>query len=255
MDISGNTFIVAGGGSGLGAACVHMLIEAGGQVVILDVGEESGAQMAEALDDSVCFCAADVTNPGEVTAAIQAAKQLGGPLRGAINCAGILGAARVVGQEGPHDLALFTRVVNVNLIGTFNVLRLVAAEIATAPPTADGERGVIVNTASVSAFEGQIGQAAYSASKGGVVGMMLPISRELARYGIRVAAIAPGVFDTPMMSALPDAARAALEAQVPFPARLGRPAEFAATARHIIENPMLNGTTIRLDGALRMSGK
>lgn len=255
MKISGNTFLIAGGGSGLGAACVRMLVEAGGQVVMVDVDEESGARLADELGDAARFCVADVTKGDEIAAAIEVARHFGGPLRGAINCAGILGAARVVGRDGPHDLELFTRVININLIGTFNVLRLTAAEIAGAPPTADGERGVIINTASVSAFDGQIGQAAYSASKGGVVGMMLPIARELARCGIRVVAIAPGVFDTPMMSALSSEARAALEAQVPFPPRLGRPAEFAQLARDIIENPMLNGTTIRLDGALRMAGK
>ena len=255
MKITGNTFLIAGGGSGLGAACVRMLVEAGGQVVMVDVDEESGARLADELGDAARFCVADVTKGDEIAAAIEVARHFGGPLRGAINCAGILGAARVVGRDGPHDLELFTRVININLIGTFNVLRLAAAEIASAPPTADGERGVIINTASVSAFDGQIGQAAYSASKGGIVGMMLPIARELARCGIRVVAIAPGVFDTPMMSALSSDARAALEAQVPFPPRLGRPAEFAQLARDIIENPMLNGTTIRLDGALRMAGK
>ena len=253
MKITGNTFLIAGGGSGLGAACVRMLVEAGGQVVMVDVDEESGARLADELGDAARFCVADVTKSDEIAAAIEVARHFGGPLRGAINCAGILGAARVVGRDGPHDLELFTRVININLIGTFNVLRLAAAEIASAPPTADGERGVIINTASVSAFDGQIGQAAYSASKGGIVGMMLPIARELARCGIRVVAIAPGVFDTPMMSALSSEARAALEAQVPFPPRLGRPAEFARLARDIIENPMLNGTTIRLDGALRMA--
>ena len=255
MDIPGNMFLIAGGGSGLGAACARMLSEAGGYVVIADVDEEGGARVAGQLGDSARFCAADVTNTEDIAAAIHLARQFGGPLRGAINCAGILGAARVVGRDGPHDLELFTRVINVNLIGTFNVLRLAAAEMATAPPTADGERGVIVNTASVTAFEGQIGQAAYAASKGGIVGMMLPIARELARCGIRVVAIAPGVFDTPMISALPSDARAAFEAQVPFPPRLGHPSEFAALARHVIENSMLNGTTIRLDGALRFAGK
>ncbi|MCH8921762.1 MAG: SDR family NAD(P)-dependent oxidoreductase [Planctomycetes bacterium] len=255
MDIRGNTFLIAGGGSGLGAACARTLTEAGGYVVIADVDEAGGARLAEELGETARFCAADVTKTEDVAAAIQTAKHLGGPLRGAINCAGILGAARVVGRDGPHDIELFTRVIHVNLIGTFNVLRLAAAEISTAPPTDDGERGVIVNTASVTAFEGQIGQAAYSASKGGVVGMMLPIARELARFGIRVVAIAPGVFDTPMISALPGEARAAFEAQVPFPPRLGRPSEFAELARHVIENSMLNGTTIRLDGALRFAGK
>lgn len=255
MDISGNTFLIAGGGSGLGAACTRELAGAGGLVVIADVNEESGTRLAEELGEAAQFCPADVTKPSDVAQAVDVARQFGAGLRGAINCAGILGTARVVGREGPHDLELFAHVINVNLIGTFNVLRLAAAEMATNQPDANGERGVMVNTASVSAFDGQIGQAAYSASKGGVVGMMLPIARELARHAIRVVAIAPGVFDTPMMGALSSDAREALEAQVPFPPRLGQPAEFAMLARHIIENPMLNGTTIRLDGALRMASK
>ncbi len=203
----------------------------------------------------VQFVRTDVTSEQDVGRAIDTAQKSLGPLSGVVQCAGILGAARIVGKQGPHDLALFRRVVEVNLIGTFNVMRLAAAAMASNQPNAEGERGVIVNTASVSAFEGQIGQAAYSASKGGVASLTLPAARELARFGIRVVAIAPGVFETPMMTALAAEAQAALAAQVPFPPRMGRPEEFAALVRAIVENPMLNGSVVRLDGALRMGAK
>jgi NAD(P)-dependent dehydrogenase (short-subunit alcohol dehydrogenase family) len=255
MQIRDSAFLVTGGGSGLGAACARHLVGAGGNVLVLDIREEAGRQVADELGSKARFVSADVTNQREVQQAIDTAVHAWGSLAGAINCAGILGAARVVGKEGPHDLDLFSRVIQVNLIGTFNVVRLAAAQMALNVPNSDGERGVMICTASVAAFDGQIGQAAYAASKGGVASMMLPIARELARFGIRAVAIAPGVFETPMVSALPEAAQQSLAAQVPFPPRLGHPREYAALARHIIENPMLNGTTIRLDGALRMGAK
>jgi len=255
MQIKGATFLVTGGGSGLGAASVRELISAGASAIIADVNEPVGQALAEELGKQTKFVKTDVTDEASVKAAIAAAVSTYGGLRGAVNCAGVGVAARVLGKEGPLDLAVFARVVQVNLIGTFNVIRLAAAVIAEQQPLADGERGVIVNTASVAAFDGQIGQAAYSASKGGVVGMTLPIAREFARSGIRVVTIAPGLFDTPMMAALPEEAKKSLGQQVPFPPRLGRPSEFAALVRHIAENVMLNGETIRLDGAIRMAPK
>ncbi len=255
MRIENSTFLITGGGSGLGAATATLIVEAGGNVVIADVNAEQGEKFARQLGDHARFSRTDVTDEASVRAAIDAAREAFGGLHGAVNCAGIGTAMRVVGKDGPHNLEVFSRVIQVNLIGTFNVIRLAAAAMSQGEPLAEGERGVIVNTASVAAFEGQIGQAAYSASKGGVVGMTLPIARELARFGIRVVTIAPGLFDTPMMAGLPEEARASLGQQVPFPPRLGRPAEFAALVRHIVENPMLNGSTIRLDGAIRMAPK
>jgi NAD(P)-dependent dehydrogenase (short-subunit alcohol dehydrogenase family) len=247
-------FFVTGGASGLGEATARMLVDAGGHVVIADVNETSGTRVAKELGRHARFAAVDVTDEASVQQALNSAVAFG-PLRGVINAAGIVLAEKVLGKNGTHSLDAFDRVIRINLVGTFNVIRLAAAMMSTNAPGDDGERGVIVNTASVSAFEGQIGQAAYSASKGGVVGMTLPLAREFARYGIRVMAIAPGIFDTPMMAALPEAARVSLGQQVPFPPRLGRPAEYAALVKHIIENPMLNGEVIRLDGAIRMAPK
>jgi NAD(P)-dependent dehydrogenase (short-subunit alcohol dehydrogenase family) len=255
MQIRDRTFLITGGSSGLGAACALRLADRGGKVVVADLNEELGRRLASDLGQSARFARTDVTDAASVEAAIDLARSTFGGLQGAINCAGILLAQRVLGKEGPHDLAVFAKVIQVNLIGTFNVIRLAAAAIAQGEPDADGERGVIINTASCAAYEGQIGQAAYSASKAGVAGMTLPLARDLARHGIRVMSIAPGTFDTPMLSALPEPARQSLAQQVPFPSRFGRPDEYAALAQHIIENSMLNGATIRLDGALRMGPK
>ena len=253
MQIEGSAFLITGGGSGLGAACARLFAAEGGNVVIADVNAEAGERFANELGERARFARTDVTDEASVQGAVDAAMHAFGGLHGAINCAGIGVAERMLGREGPHALASFSRVIAVNLIGTFNVIRLAAAAMARGEPNAGGERGVVVNTASVAAFDGQIGQAAYSASKGGVVAMTLPIARELARSGIRVMTIAPGTFDTPMLAGLPEAARESLGQQVPFPPRLGRPEEFAALARHIVENEMLNGETIRLDGAIRMA--
>jgi NAD(P)-dependent dehydrogenase (short-subunit alcohol dehydrogenase family) len=255
MQIQDHVFLVTGGSSGLGAACVRTLAGAGGKVVIADLNKTGGEGLAAELEARARFVSTDVTDEASVQNAVATAVQALGGLHGAINCAGIGIAEKVLGKAGPHPLAAFAKVVNVNLIGTFNVIRLATAVMSQAPPMASGERGVIVNTASVAAFDGQIGQAAYSASKGGVVGMTLPIARELARFGIRVMTIAPGIFDTPMLAGLPEPARQSLGQQVPFPSRLGRPEEYAALVRHIIENEMLNGEVIRLDGALRMAPK
>jgi NAD(P)-dependent dehydrogenase (short-subunit alcohol dehydrogenase family) len=255
MQIDNSTFLVTGGGSGLGAATARTLVAAGGNVLIADWNEATGRATAEELGVKARFQQTDVTLESSVGQAVDAAVSAFGPLRGAVNCAGIGIAMRVVGKEGPHDLEAFSRVIQVNLIGTFNVIRLAGMAMSATEPMADGERGVIVNTASVAAFDGQIGQAAYSASKGGVVAMTLPIARELARFGIRVVTIAPGLFDTPMMAGLPEEARKSLGQQVPFPPRLGQPREFAALVRHIVENVMLNAETIRLDGAIRMAPK
>jgi NAD(P)-dependent dehydrogenase (short-subunit alcohol dehydrogenase family) len=255
MQLYDHTFLVSGGSSGLGAACVRMLAGAGGNVVIADVNRDAGSKLAADLGRRVRFMHTDVTDEASVQAAVATAVQAFGALHGVVGCAGIGLAERVLGKAGPHPLDAFRRVLGVNLIGAFNVTRLAAAAIANAAPGPDGERGVIVNTASVAAFEGQIGQAAYSASKGGIVAMTLPIARELARVGIRVLAVAPGIFDTPLLAGLPEPARQSLGQQVPFPPRLGRPEEFAALVRQLIENTMLNGTVIRLDGALRMAPK
>ena len=254
MEIGNNTFIVTGGSSGLGAATARRLVELGAHVVVADINDEAGAALVASLGSQAHYQHTDVTDTASVEAALAAARQLG-VLRGAVNCAGIAIATRVLGREGPHDLDWFTRVIQVNLIGTFNVIRLAAAAMAGTEPTATGERGVIVNTASVAAIEGQIGQAAYSASKGGVAAMTLPVARELARLGIRVMTIAPGLFETPMLAGLPEKARQSLAEQIPFPSRLGDPVEYAMLVQHIIENPMLNGELIRLDGALRMGPK
>jgi NAD(P)-dependent dehydrogenase (short-subunit alcohol dehydrogenase family) len=253
MDIAGTVALVTGGASGLGLATAQALHGAGASVVLLDLPGSAGADVAKELGERAVFSPGDVTSEADVSSALDAAGELG-PLRIAVNCAGIGPAARTVGRNGPFPLEMFARVINVNLIGTFNVIRLAAQRMTGAEPLGE-ERGVIVNTASVAAFDGQIGQAAYSASKGGIVGMTLPIARDLASQRIRVVTIAPGLFDTPLFDSLPEEAKAALGAQVPHPSRLGDPAEFAALARHIVQNPMLNGETIRLDGAIRMPPK
>ncbi len=252
MRVDGSTFLVTGGGSGLGAASARELAGAGGTVILADVDRERGEEVAKELGEAGRFVETDVTDEAAVQAALDAAPD---GVQGVVNCAGIGWAERVVGREGPHDLERFTRVVQVNLIGTFNVIRLAAARMAGNEPSESGERGVIVNTASVAAFDGQIGQVAYAASKAGVHGITLPIARELGRFGIRVCTIAPGIFDTPMMAQASPEVRESLHAQVPWPPRFGRPAEYAALARHIVENELLNGETIRLDGGIRMAPK
>jgi NAD(P)-dependent dehydrogenase (short-subunit alcohol dehydrogenase family) len=253
MQVGEHVFLVTGGASGLGEACVRRFAAAGARLVVADLNEAAGQRLAQELGASVRFVHTDVTDEASVQQAVDLALEAFGGLHGAVNCAGIGVAARTLGRDGPHPLAAFARVIGVNLIGTFNAIRLAAAAMARGEPNAAGERGVIVNTASVAAFDGQIGQAAYSASKGGIVGMTLPIARDLARDGIRVMTIAPGIFDTPLLGGLPEPARESLGKQVPFPSRLGRPAEFAALAQHIVENEMLNGEVIRLDGAIRMA--
>jgi NAD(P)-dependent dehydrogenase (short-subunit alcohol dehydrogenase family) len=254
MQISNHVFLVAGGGSGLGAATARMLVEFGGKVVIADVND-AGDWVARQFGSQARFARTDVTDEATVQAAVDLCVSAFGAIHGAINCAGVAPGERVVGRNGPHALASFERAVRINLTGTFNVIRLAAAKMSAQPALASGERGVIVNTSSVASFEGQIGQAAYAASKAGVNGMTLPIARELAKFGIRVMTIAPGIFDTPMLQGMSEEIRASLGAQVPFPARLGRPEEYAALVKHIIENEVLNGEVIRLDGAIRMSAK
>jgi 3-hydroxyacyl-CoA dehydrogenase / 3-hydroxy-2-methylbutyryl-CoA dehydrogenase len=244
--------IITGGGSGLGETTAREFVAGGARVAILDLPNSPGPRVAESLGNSGMFVAADVVSGEAVEAAIGEAAKRFGTINVAVNCAGVGRAQRTVSKDGAHSLELFSKVVQINLIGTFNVIRLAALQMSKNTADTEGERGVIINTASVAAFDGQIGQAAYSASKGGVVGMTLPIARDLASYGIRICTIAPGTFDTPMLATLPEPARKALGAQVPFPPRLGRPAEYASLASHIVENMMLNGETIRLDGALRM---
>jgi NAD(P)-dependent dehydrogenase (short-subunit alcohol dehydrogenase family) len=255
MQIAGSTFVVTGGASGLGAGSARMLAAAGANVVIGDLDEARGNALAAELGDRVRFARTDVVDEANAKAIVGLAVATFGGLQGLVNCAGVVHGEKVAGKDGPHSLAGFRRAIDINLIGTFNVLRLAADAMAKGAPNDEGERGVIVNTASVAAFDGQIGQAAYSASKAAVAGMTLPIARELARYGIRVMTIAPGIFDTPMMAGLPEAARESLGQQVPFPPRLGKPSEYAALVKHIIENEMLNGEVIRLDGAIRMAAK
>ena len=255
MQISGRTFLVAGGASGLGEATARRLVSAGGAVVIADVSER-GAALAGELGERARFQRMDVTREAEVAAAVSLAVSVFGGLHGAISCAGIVPGERVVGKFGPHTLATFERTLAVNLVGTFNVLRLAAAQMALQAPESTGERGVIINTSSIAAFDGQVGQAAYSASKGGVAAMTLPIAREIGRHGIRVVAIAPGVFKTPMTEGLPEIARKIVFShKPPFPERPGQPEEFAQLVLSIVTNPMLNGTVIRLDGAIRMGAK
>ena len=254
MHIRDNVFIVSGGASGLGAAVVRMVVEEGGRAIIADLQQEAAQALAEDIGSAARFVPCDITSEVDVHAAVRAAHEEG-PLRGVVNCAGVAAGERIVGRDHPHLLETFERVIRVNLIGTFNMTRVCAHAMAHAAPSEDGERGVIVNTASIAAFEGQIGQAAYSASKGGVVSMTLPIARELARHAIRCVTIAPGTFETPMVAGMKPEVQQALASQVPFPARLGRPVEFAQLVRSIIQNVMLNGTTIRLDGALRQQPK
>ncbi|MFV3073466.1 SDR family NAD(P)-dependent oxidoreductase [Niveispirillum fermenti] len=254
MDIKGVSAIVSGGGSGLGAATARALAAGGARVALLDVNLEAAQAVAQEVGGVAIRC--DVTSADSASAAIAQAAAAHGPARIAVNCAGIAPPAKILGKNGPHDLELFRKVIEVNLIGTFNILRLAADGMAGLEPvTADGERGVIINTASVAAFEGQIGQAAYGASKGGVHALTMPAARELARSGIRVVTIAPGIFMTPMLLGLPQDAQDSLGKQVPFPSRLGRPEEYAALAMHIVANSMINGETIRLDGAIRMAPK
>ena len=253
MRIEGKTFITTGGASGLGRAAAEAILGAGGNVLLLDVNDEVGRATAQTLGDRACFVKADVTSEAEVQAAVDEAVTHFGGLHGVVNAAGIGPAAKVLGKNGPHALDLFEKTIRINLTGTFNVIRLAAAAIAKNTPEASGERGVIINTASIAAYDGQIGQPAYAASKAGIAGLTLPVAREFAPLGIRVVTIAPGIFDTPLLAALPEAARVSLGQQVPFPSRLGRPAEYGALARHVIENEMLNGEVIRLDGALRMA--
>jgi NAD(P)-dependent dehydrogenase (short-subunit alcohol dehydrogenase family) len=255
MKIKESVFLIPGGASGLGAATARHLAAAGAKVVLADLNAEAGDKFAATLGDAARFVCADVTNEAQIQHAIDVALESFGGLHGLVNCAGVAPGERVVGKNGPHRLETFSRVININLIGSFNALRLAAAAMARNTPDAGGERGVIINTASIAAFDGQIGQAAYSAAKGGIVAMALPIARELARLGIRVVTIAPGIFDTPMLQGMSEEIRASLGAQVPFPSRLGEPAEYARLAAFIVENPMLNAEVIRLDGAIRMAAK
>lgn len=255
MELSNSTVLVTGGSSGLGGATVRTLVDAGAKVVIADVNIAAGEAMAEELGAAVRFVPTDVTDEAAARTAVDAAVTLGGRIDGLVNCAGIVVAGKAVGRDGPHDLASFTRCIHINLIGSFNMIRLAAAAMQAQDANDAGERGVIINTASVAAYDGQIGQAAYAASKAGVVGMTLPLAREFAKTGIRVLTIAPGLFETPMMHDLPEAAREALGQMTPFPARLGKPDEFAALACHALGNTMLNGETIRLDGAIRLPPK
>jgi NAD(P)-dependent dehydrogenase (short-subunit alcohol dehydrogenase family) len=254
MEIRGNVFIVTGGASGLGGATSRMLAGAGGKVVIADLQADKGEALARELGSNTRFVRCDVSSEADGKAAVAAALA-SGTLRGLINCAGIAAGEKTIGKDGPHKLESFARVIGINLIGTFNMIRLAADAMSKAAPTAEGERGVIVSTASVAAFDGQIGQAAYSASKAGVAGMTLPIARDLARSGIRVLTIAPGIFETPMLLGMAPELQQSLASQVPFPSRFGRPDEYAHLVKSILENGMLNGETIRLDGAIRMQPK
>jgi NAD(P)-dependent dehydrogenase (short-subunit alcohol dehydrogenase family) len=255
MHLDGRTVLVTGGASGLGGATVDMVVSAGGRAVIVDINDDAGRAKAVRLGDRVRYVRADVTSETEMAQAIDVATRELGGVHGLVNAAGIAVAERVLPKEGVQPLAHFARTIQINLIGTFNAIRLAAAAMAGNEPNAGGERGVIVNTASVAAFDGQIGQAAYAASKGGIVSLTLPIAREFARLGVRVMTIAPGTFDTALLAGLPEAARQSLAQQVPFPPRLGRPEEYAALVRHIFENEMLNGEVIRIDGAIRMAPK
>lgn len=253
MRIENKVFLVTGGASGLGAATAQMLVAAGAKVMLVDMNAEAVAAQAERLGAQSVV--ADISNEAAAEAAVQATVKAFGGLNGLVNCAGIVRGEKILGKNGPHALGSFSQVINVNLIGSFNMLRLASAAIAETTPDADGERGVIINTASAAAYDGQIGQAAYAASKGAIVSLTLPAARELARFGIRVMTIAPGIFETPMMAGMTQQVRDSLAAGVPFPPRLGKPDEYAALVRHIIENSMLNGEVIRLDGALRMAAK
>jgi NAD(P)-dependent dehydrogenase (short-subunit alcohol dehydrogenase family) len=253
MDLKGSTFIITGGASGLGAGTVRMIVEGGGNALIADLKEAEGQALAAELGKTVRFVKTDVADEASAHAAVAAALSSFGGLQGLVSCAGVVHAEKVLGKEGPHDLQGFARAISINLVGMFNLIRLAADAMSKGAPNAEGERGVIVNTASVAAFDGQIGQAAYAASKGGIVAMTLPIARELARFGIRVMTIAPGIFHTPMMASLSPDVQEALGKMVPFPPRLGKAEEFASLVGEIIRNPMLNGEVIRLDGAIRMA--
>lgn len=255
MHIAEHTFVISGGASGLGAASARHLISQGARVVLLDINQQAVIEQAQQLGQQALGIACDICDSEQVQQALACATERFGAVHGLINCAGIVGAQRILGRKGAHDLDDFARVVQINLIGSFNMLRLTAQLMATNPANAAGERGVIINTASIAAYDGQLGQAAYAASKGALVSLTLPAARELAAQGIRVMTIAPGVFETPMMAGMSDEVRAGLSADVPFPARLGQPEEYAALVQHIIENSMLNGEVIRLDGALRMGVK
>lgn len=255
MQIADNVFIVTGAASGLGAATAHMLVKAGAKVMLVDLNADAVAAQALKLGDQARSVVADISQADAAQAAVEAAVATFGGLNGLVNCAGIVRGEKILGKNGPHALESFSQVINVNLIGSFNMLRLAAEAIAQTTADAEGERGVIINTASVAAFDGQIGQAAYTASKGAIASLTLPAARELARFGIRVMTIAPGIFETPMMAGMTPQVRESLAAGVPFPARLGKPDEYASLVRHIIENSMLNGEVIRLDGALRMAAK
>ena len=253
MQIKDRVFLITGAGSGLGAGVARMVVEAGGKAMLLDINEEALKKAADELGPSARHLKTDVTSEEDGKAAVAAAKSAFGRIDALVNCAGVAPGERIVGRDGPHRLDSFARAISINLIGTFNMLRLAAEAMSTNEPGESGERGVIINTASVAAFDGQIGQAAYSASKGGVAAMTLPAARELARHGIRVLTIAPGIFGTPMLYGMPQEVQDSLGASVPFPSRLGKPEEYAALVRHIVENQMLNGEVIRLDGAIRMA--
>ncbi|MCB1906856.1 MAG: SDR family NAD(P)-dependent oxidoreductase [Rhodocyclaceae bacterium] len=255
MQIDNKAFIVTGAASGLGAETARLLASAGGRVVLVDLNREQGERLADKLGPNARFVAADITDGNAAQEAIAAAREAFGEIRGLVNCAGVAPAEKLLGRKGVHRLESFSRVVTINLVGSFNMLRLAAAAMAENEADDGGERGVIVNTASVAAFDGQIGQAAYAASKGGIVAMTLPLARELASHGIRVMTIAPGIMETPMLLGMPEDVQRALGETVPFPARLGKPAEFAALVGHIVTNRYLNGEVIRLDGAIRMAAK
>ena len=255
MRVAEHTFVITGGASGLGAATAQHLVEQGASVLLLDINEAAVVAQAQQLGKRALGVACDICDSEQVQQALDAGVQRFGALHGLINCAGIVGAQRILGRKGPHDLADFSRVLNINVVGSFNMLRLATQMMAENEPNAEGERGVVINTASVAAYDGQLGQAAYAASKGAIVSLTLPAARELARHGIRVMTIAPGVFETPMMAGMTEEVRASLCADVPFPPRLGQASEYAALAQHIIENTMLNGEVIRIDGALRMGIK
>lgn len=255
MKITGGSFLVTGAASGLGFATAESLVREGGRVTLVDLPTSKGPEAAAGLGLAACFAPADVTDEAQVQAAVTAAQQHGGGLHGAICCAGVALGERLVGKHGPHRLSSFESLLAVNVVGTFNVFRIAAARMMEGDPNEEGECGVLISTASVAAFEGQVGQVAYAASKGAVAAMTLPVAREMAAFGIRCVSIAPGIFDTAMMAGMSDAVRASLAAQVPFPPRLGQPAEYAALVRHVLQNVMLNGTVIRLDGALHMGAK
>lgn len=255
MQIKNNTFFVSGGASGLGEATVRMIIENGGNAVIADLNTDTGTALESELGSAALFVKTDITSEDEVNVALNLGANRFGAIHGLINCAGLGPAKRILGKEGIHDLGFFEKIIRINLVGSFNTLRLAAGKMQYNTPNEEGERGVIINTASVAAYEGQIGQAAYSASKGGIVAMTLPIARELARTGIRVMTVAPGIFETPLLASYSQEVRDSLGAQVPFPPRLGKPAEYARLVKTILENPMLNGEVIRLDGAIRMAAK